>query len=398
MNAQEWRAVFALGALYALRMLGMFMVLPVFALHASTLPQPAQPWQIGLAIGVYGLTQALLQIPLGMASDRFGRKPVIVFGMLVFAAGSWLAGATDDISWIIAGRALQGAGAISAAVAALLADVTRDSVRTTAMAILGAGMGLAFVLALVLGPLVAGWIGVDGIFRMTAVLALLSLPLLLLGVPTPRPLPPESSSLRAVLADPQLLRLDAGIFLLHAGMTAVFTVVPLAIAQTLGLASADHWKLYLPVLLLSLGPVFPLIRYAERGGRLKAVFLAVVALLAGALALAAAGHDTAPVLVAALLLYFIAFNFLEGALPSMISRLAPPAHKGAALGVYSSAQFLGAFAGGMLGGLALQYGGIGGALAAAALLPIIWLVVAAGMGPVAASPPPAARAEDGIRI
>ncbi len=392
MNALEWRAVFALGALYALRMLGMFMVLPVFALYAADLPEPAQPWQIGLAIGIYGLTQALLQIPMGMASDRFGRKPVIVAGMLVFAAGSWLAGATDDIGWIIAGRALQGAGAVSAAVAALLADVTRDSVRTLAMAILGAGMGLAFVLALVLGPLVAGWIGLEGIFQMTAVLALLSLPVLLLGVPSAPALAPQRGSLRAVLADPQLLRLDVGIFLLHACMTAVFTVVPLAIVQTLGLASAEHWKLYLPVLLLSLAPIFPLIRYAERGGRFKTVFISVVVLLAGALALAAIGHEIGAVLVAALLLYFVAFNFLEGALPSMISRRAPVAQKGAALGVYSSAQFLGAFAGGMLGGLALQYGGIGGALAAAVLLPIIWLAVAAGLAA------PAARADTRIRI
>ena len=392
MNAQEWRAVFALGALYALRMLGMFMILPVFALYAGELTEPAQPWQIGLAIGIYGLTQALLQIPMGMASDRFGRKPVIVAGMLVFAAGSWLAGATDDIAWIIAGRALQGAGAVSAAVAALLADVTRDAVRTLAMAILGAGMGLAFILALVLGPLVAGWIGVDGIFQMTAILALLSLPVLMFGVPTAPALAPQRGSLRAVLADPQLLRLDIGIFLLHACMTAVFTVVPLAIVQTLGLASAEHWKIYLPVLLLSLAPVFPLIRYAERSGRFKTVFVAIVALLAASLALAAIGHRIAAVLVAALLLYFIAFNFLEGALPSMISRLAPAAQKGAALGIYSSAQFLGAFAGGMLGGLTLQHGGVGGALAAAVLLPIIWLAVAAGLAP------PAARAENGIRI
>jgi MFS family permease len=185
MNALEWRAVFSLGALYALRMIGMFMVLPVFALYAGTLDGGAQGWQIGVAIGIYGLTQALLQIPMGMASDRWGRKPVIVFGMLVFALGSAWAGYADSIGGVIAGRALQGAGAISAAVAALLADVTRPQVRTTAMAILGAGMGLAFVLALVLGPVVAGQIGVDGIFWLTAALALLGIPLVLLGVPTP---------------------------------------------------------------------------------------------------------------------------------------------------------------------------------------------------------------------
>lgn len=391
MNALEWRAVFALGALYALRMLGMFMVLPVFALYARDLPEPAQPWQIGLAIGIYGLTQALLQIPMGIASDRFGRKPVIVLGMLVFAFGSWVAGATDQIGWIILGRALQGAGAVSSAVAALLADVTRDSVRTTAMAILGAGMGLAFVLALVLGPVVAGWVGVDGIFRLTCVLALLSLPVLLFGVPTPETGQTRAGGLRLVLADPQLLRLDGGIFLLHACMTAVFTVVPLAIVETLGLASAEHWKLYLPVLLLSLIPVFPLIRRAERSGRFKLAFLGAIAVLAAALALAAFGHAIAPALVLALLLYFVGFNFLEGALPSLISRMAPPAQKGAALGVYSSAQFLGAFAGGTLGGLFLQHGGIGGALAAAAVLPILWIAIAVKLAP------PEARADGGVR-
>jgi MFS family permease len=381
MNAQEWRAVFALGAIYALRMIGMFMILPVFALYARELPVPAQAWQAGLAIGIYGLTQAILQIPMGMASDRFGRKPVIVIGMLIFAAGSWLAGATQDIHWIIAGRALQGAGAVSSAVAALLSDVTRDSVRTTAMALLGAGMGLAFVLALVLGPVVAGFVGVDGIFQLTALLALLSLPVVLFGVPTPEAPPARSGSLRAVLADPQLLGLNGGIFLLHATMTAVFTVVPLAIVETLQLASAQHWKLYLPVLMISLVPVFPLIRYAEHGGRYKKSFMLAIVTLGLAMLLAAAGHGVMPVLIAALLLYFIGFNFLEGALPSLISKMAPPAQKGAALGVYSSAQFLGAFAGGSLGGLSLQLGGIGGGFAAALVFPLLWLLIARGLKP-----------------
>lgn len=385
MNALEWRAVLALGAIYALRMIGMFMVLPVFALYAGALPEPAQPWQIGLAIGIYGLSQACLQIPMGMASDRFGRKPVIVLGMIVFAAGSWVAGATQQIEWMIIGRALQGAGAVSSAVAALLADVTRDQVRTTAMAILGAGMGLAFVLALVLGPIVAGWIGVDGLFQMTAILALLSLPVLLFAVPTPAEPGQTAGRLRDVLANTQLLGLDAGIFLLHACMTAVFTVAPLAIVETMGLQSAEHWKLYLPVLVLSLVPVFPLIRIAEKRDRFKPAFIGAIATLAVALGLAATQHAVPALLALALLLYFIGFNFLEGALPSLISRKAPPEQKGAALGVYSSAQFLGAFAGGTLGGLALQRGGIGMAFAAAALLPVIWLGIASRLAPPAAA-------------
>ncbi|MEQ1439431.1 MFS transporter [Fontimonas sp. SYSU GA230001] len=392
MNAQEWRAVFALGALYALRMIGMFMVLPVFALYARELPVPAQAWQAGIAIGIYGLTQAIVQIPMGIASDRYGRKPVIVVGMLIFAAGSFLAGSTREIEWIIAGRALQGAGAVSSAVAALLADVTRDSVRTMAMAILGAGMGLAFVFALVLGPVVAGWIGVDGIFLLTGILALLSLPVVLLGVPTPPRTVEREGDLRTVLADAQLLRLDAGIFLLHACMTAVFTTVPLAIVETLGLPSAEHWRVYLPVLVLSLVPVFPLIRSAERAGHFKPAFVGAIGLLAVALTLAAAGHQSVVILVGALLLYFTGFNFLEGALPSLISRIAPPAQKGAALGVYSSAQFLGAFAGGTLGGFALQHGGIGGAFAAAIALPVIWLGLAAKLAA------PVRQAGEGVRV
>ncbi|MDD3763291.1 MAG: MFS transporter [Nevskiales bacterium] len=392
MNALEWRAVFSLGAVYALRMIGMFMVLPVFALYARALPVPAEPWQIGLAIGIYGLTQALLQIPMGMASDRFGRKPVIMLGMLLFAAGSWLAGATQQIEWIVLGRALQGAGAVSSAVAALLADVTRDQVRTTAMAILGAGMGLAFVLALVLGPLVSGWIGVDGIFQMTAVLAVLSLPVVLFAVPTPTEAKTSAGRLREVLADGQLLRLDAGIFILHACMTAVFTAAPLAIAETLELTSSEHWKLYLPVLLLSLIPVFPMIRIVERSGRLKPAFIGAICVLALALATASVGHLVPALLVGALLLYFIGFNFLEGALPSLISRKAPPQQKGAALGVYSSAQFLGAFAGGTLGGFALQRGGIGAAFAVAAILPLLWLGVASKLVP------PVAAAEQQTQI
>lgn len=382
MNPTEWRAVFSLGALYALRMIGMFMVLPVFALYAGTLQGGAQPWQIGLAIGIYGLTQALLQIPIGIASDRYGRKPVIALGMLVFALGSVLAALAQTIEGVTAGRALQGAGAISAAVAALLADVTRPQVRTTAMAILGSGMGLAFVLALVLGPVVAGFIGVHGIFWMTALLALASIPLVLWGVPTPEIAAGARGRLRQALADPQLLRLDGGIFVLHACMIALFTAAPFAIVETLGLPGPAHWKVYLPVLLLSLLPVFPLIRWAEHGGRFKAVFLGAIVLLALSLSLAAAAHAQVAPLLLALLLFFAAFNFLEGALPSMISRRVGPESRGAALGVYSTAQFLGGGAGGLIGGFALQHWGLGGVFAAAAALPAIWVCFAFGLAPL----------------
>ncbi|SFF58569.1 Predicted arabinose efflux permease, MFS family [Fontimonas thermophila] len=396
MNAQEWRAVLGLGALYALRMIGMFMILPVFQPFAAGLPGGDRPWLVGLAMGIYGLTNALLQIPLGIASDRYGRKPVIYLGMAVFALGSVIAGAADSIGWILVGRALQGAGAVSSAVAALLADVTRESVRTTAMAILGAGMGLSFILALVTGPIVSGWIGVSGIFYLTAVLALLSLPVVFFGVPTPELPSVRAGGFRAVLTDGQLLRFDAGIFLLHGTMYALFLGAPLAIVQTLGLPAERHWQVYLPVLLLSIVPVFPLIRWAEGRGHAKAVFLAAIAVLSCALGLAALLHRSPGGLLGALLLFFVAFNYLEGALPSMISRRAPSAHKGAALGVYSSAQFLGAFAGGTVGGVALQHGGIPGVFAAAALLPLIWLGLALRVQiPQPVAPPLDAGARNG---
>ncbi len=376
MNPLEWRAVLSLGAVYALRMLGMFMILPVFALYAGTLAVPAQPWQIGLAIGVYGLTQACLQIPLGMASDRWGRKPVIVLGMLVFAFGSLVAARATQIEWIIVGRALQGAGAVSSAVAALLADSTRDSVRTMAMAILGAGMGMAFVLALVLGPVISGWIGVDGIFMMTAVLAVLSLPVIVYAVPTPAVNTEGEGQLRDVFADARLVDLNIGIFLLHACMTALFTTAPLAVVATLQLEAPAHWKLYLPVLLLSLVPVFPLIRWAsDNPQRGPLLFRCAIGLLALALIMALLDYTDPAILVLALLLFFVGFNYLEGALPSLISRMAPPRQKGAALGAYASSQFLGAFAGGVLGGLALQHGGTVGGFALAAAMPLLWLAL-----------------------
>jgi MFS family permease len=386
MNPLEWRATIGLGALYALRMAGMFMILPVFALYAAGLPGPVAPWQIGFAMGAYGLTNAILQIPLGMASDRYGRKPVIYLGMVIFALGSVLAGTADSIGWITAGRALQGAGAVSSAVSALLADVTRPAVRTTAMAIVGAGMGLAFILALVAGPIVAGLIGVKGIFYLTGVLALASLPIVAFGVPTPLLLTGPASGFRAVLADAQLLRLDGGIFLLHAVMYALFLAAPHAIVDTLHLPAERHWQLYLPVLLVSIVPVFPLIRWAEGHGRAKPVFLGAIATLGIALVVAAVGHASAPGLIAALLLFFVAFNYLEGALPSMISRLAPPDRKGAALGLYSSAQFLGAPFGGLLGGLALARGGPAATFAAAAALPLIWLLLSVKFVPPSTAP------------
>ena len=385
MNALEWRAVGGLSLVYALRMIGMFMVLPVLALYARDLPVPATEMQIGLAIGLYGLTQAALQIPLGWLSDRIGRRTVVVAGMLVFALGSFIAARADSIEGVLLGRAVQGMGAVSAAVSAWLADVTRNEVRTTAMAILGVGMGVAFILALVLGPVLAGWVGVPGLFALTGVAALLSLPVVLWAVPVAPRLPPVRGGLGKTLASATLMRLNGGILLLHATMAALFVAAPLALVDTLGLPMAAHWKVYLPVLLLSILPVFPIIRASEKRGRMPLVFVGAIALLASALGLMAAGAETGALLVGALLLFFVAFNFLEGALPSLISRAAPPAYKGAALGVYASGQFLGGFSGGLLGGIALGWGGVTAVFAAAAVLPLLWLVFAGQARPVAAT-------------
>jgi MFS family permease len=394
MNALEWRAVVGLGAVYALRMVGMFMVLPVFALYAAGLPGDISDLQIGLAIGAYGLTQAFLQVPFGMASDRWGRKPVIVVGMLLFAAGSFIAGATDDIHWILFGRVVQGAGAVSSAVAALLADVTRPQVRTVAMAILGVGMGVSFILAMVLGPIVSGWIGVDGIFELTGVLALLAIPMVIWMVPPAPKVSGKAEGFRAALADGQLLRLDGGILLLHACMTALFVAAPFAILETLALESAEHWKVYLPVLLLSIIPVFPLVRWAEGRGHARAVFLAAIALLSFGLAAAGLLHASVAGLLFALLVFFIAFNYLEGSLPSMISRMVRPDQKGAALGVYSTAQVLGGGLGGPLGGLALHHWGVAGVFCAAAVLPLLWLTFAVKLVPPVHQPADPADARD----
>ena len=380
----ERRAALALASLYALRMLGLFLILPVFQLYADGLIG-ATPLLAGLAIGAYGLSQALLQIPFGLLSDRYGRKPVIIVGLLIFAAGSVLAASAEHILWVIAGRALQGAGAIAAALVALAADLSRDEQRTKVMAIIGVSIGLSFALALVLGPLLNARIGVPGIFWLTAVLALLGIAIVVLAVPQPTRRSAARDTLalpgqfHRVLHDGQLLRLDAGIFALHLVLTATFVALPLALRDSIGLSADDHWMLYLPVLALSLGFMVPGIILAERRGRPKpALLAAVVALIASELSLLQ-WHDSLLAVALALTVFFTSVNLLEALLPSLVSRLAPADAKGTALGVYSSSQFLGAFCGGVLGGWTHGVYGLGGAFAIAALVALLWLALAAGM-------------------
>ena len=384
MTPLERRAAVSLAGIFSLRTLGLFMILPVFALHAGDY-RGATPSLMGLAIGAYGVTQSLLQIPFGLLSDRLGRKRVIAAGLLLFAAGSVVAALAASIWMVIAGRALQGTGAIAAAVMALAADLTREEQRTKAMAIIGMSIGLSFSLALVAGPALDAWIGVSGIFWLTALLALGGLAVLAKVVPDPvvsrvhRDAEPVPAQFLRVLRDRELLRLDFGILTLHMILTASFVVLPLVLRDELGLAGDRHWWLYLPVLLASVATMVPFIILAERKRRMKPVFLgAISALLVAELGLAEFHHSLFGV-VSFLLVFYVGFNILEATLPSLISRTAPPDSKGTAMGFYSSSQFLGAFLGGALGGVIHQHYSTTAVFAACALAGALWLLLAAPM-------------------
>ena len=383
MTPRERAATLTLASLFALRMFGLFIILPVFALHAETLPGGDDRALVGVALGAYGLTQALLQLPFGYASDRFGRKPAIVVGLVIFALGSAVAAAAPDIGWTIAGRALQGAGAISAAVLAFTADVTRAQVRTRAMAVIGMTIGATFALSLVAGPLLQQAIGVPGIFALTALLALAGIALIVRVPDADKPArgAGEVAGWREVLADRQLVRLDYGIFALHAVLMALFVQVPFALRDA-GVAGDAHWKIYLLVLAIAVLVVVPLLRYADQATRGKWIFNAgVVTLAIGQLLLAVA--STVPMLIAGLATFFAAFCLLEATLPSMVSKFAPPQWRGTAVGVYSTLQFLGAFVGGSVGGALAQHAGASAVFGFGVALTLVWLAASATM---AASP------------
>ena len=380
MTALERRSVSSLALLYSFRMLGLFMVVPILSLYASDLPG-ATPGLIGLAMGVYGLTQALLQIPLGWLSDRVGRKPVIVGGLLLFALGSVLAATADSLWGIIFGRAIQGSGAIAATVMALVADLTSTEQRTKAMALVGMSIGLSFAVALVLGPVLAAAGGLPMVFWLTALLAFGGIAIVVLLVPAPTPLAGGHSDVGArpalfgrTLRDPALLRLNFGVFSLHFILMACFLVVPGALEQLAGVDRAHHWQVYLPVLALSIVGMVPLMRMAERGGRPREMFLCGIGLLAVALPVLdlAAGPL---VFFAGLWLFFTGFNYLEATLPSQVSKTVFAGGKGTALGIYSTCQFLGTFAGGAGGGWLLQHSGQLGLLGVCLLLAATWFLL-----------------------
>lgn len=384
MTAAERRAVGTLAAIFSLRLFGLFAILPVFTLYAAGLAGATET-RVGLALGAYGLTQAFLQIPYGALSDRFGRKPLILAGLLVFAAGSVLAAVADTIWWMLAGRALQGAGAIAAVVIALAADLTRESQRTKAMALIGMTIGATFLLSLVLGPVLKGWIGVPGIFWLTAGLALLGIAALARvprPVTVPRAAAPSGKQLLGVLREPALWRLDAGIFILHAGLTAMFVVLPVVLVEEAGLDPDHHWRVYLPVILASVAGMLPLVWFSSRRHLIRPIFMVALVLVLAAEGLLFGAHARFPWLVAGLWLYFVGFNVLEALLPSLVSRLAPPQAKGAAVGVYNSFEFLGVFAGGALGGWLHGTFGVEAVFLAAGGLVILWLAIVATAPPL----------------
>ncbi len=384
MNSLEKRGTFSLAGIYGFRMLGLFMILPVFAIYAQEL-KGVTPALMGLALGAYGLTMAILQIPFGMLSDRVGRKPVIAFGLVLFAAGSVVAATSDDIWGVIVGRALQGSGAIAAVVMALLTDFTREHERTKAMAILGISIGASFVLALMIGPVLENLIGVQGLFWLTAMLALFGLGLLFTVVPDPlqhiekQKKAPAGQALFKILSHKELLRLDIGILIQHAIMMAMFTALPFILHDVIHLNKSEHAWFYVVVLMASVLFMGPMVMAAERRNKMKFIFMSSVALLiSGQLVLGL--YQTSVYSVAfGLLLFFIGFNVLEACLPSLISRVSPSESKGTAMGVYSSSQFFGAFLGGALGGSCYGAWGAQVLFICCASIASVWFIIALGM-------------------
>ncbi|MBV2130378.1 MFS transporter [Arsukibacterium indicum] len=382
LNAIEKRAALALALVFATRMLGLFMLLPVFALYGSELVGYSPLW-IGLAIGAYGLTQAILQIPFGWLSDKIGRHKVMLLGLALFAAGSVVAALADSVYMVTFGRILQGAGAIAGAVLALAADLTRDEQRPKVMAIIGASIGLSFALAMILGPLLAKWAGLSGVFWFTAVLACCAMLIVALLVPKSVSKAPVAETLAVpatllnMLKHRQLLQLDIGVLLLHLMLTAMFVALPLLLSQY-QLAAEQHWQVYLPVLVASFVLMVPMMIIAMRRQQEKGYFLVAISLLIIAMLLAYIATDLWW-LIAALLLFFTGFNFLEASLPAMVSRVAPAGQRGSAMGIYSSSQFFGAFAGGIIGGLVAEQFSFLMVFAVLAGIGLIWLLIARTM-------------------
>lgn len=359
MNSVEKRAILGVGGIFALRMVGLFMIVPVFSVYGNDYAH-ATPFLIGLAVGIYGLGQAIFQIPMSLAADKFPRKPIIFLGLIMFAIGGIIAANATDIYEVIIGRALAGSGAVSAVLMALLADVTREEMRTKAMATMGLTIGTSIMLAFAFGPLLVGSLGISGLFWLTAGFAVLAMVLLLM-VPTPLRVLKHNldnksicEQLATVLRIGDLNRLHIGVFALHLTMTAIFVILPHQLNEVLGLSVHQQGMVYLPLLFVGFAIAIPFIIIAEKQRKMRQVFLGAIALMTAALALLAFGSQVGVGIIFGLLLYFMGFNLLEATIPSWISKRAPVANKATAMGLNSSSQFLGAFAGGAMGGLLLS--------------------------------------------
>ncbi len=382
LNTLEKRTAVSLASVFAIRMLGLFMLMPIMAIYGQSLEGVSPLW-IGLAIGAYGLTQAAFQIPMGWLSDKYGRRRIIVLGLVIFAIGSVIAGLAEDIVTVTIGRAIQGMGAIASAVLALAADVTREEQRPKVMAVIGMCIGLSFSVALVLGPMVAESFGLSGVFYLTAVLAIVGIVVVLTLVPNSvtkaksGEITASSSQLFTMMCNRQLLRLDFGVLVLHLMMTSMFIAIPVLFSNS-GFLVSDHWAAYLPILLLSFVFMVPMLIIAAKKGQEKQFFLvAIVMLIMASVGLAIQTDFTT--IIAMLFVFFIGFNFLEASLPAHVSRISPAGQKGTAMGVYSSSQFLGAFFGGITGGYVAETFGFSYLFASNAALALLWFVFASGM-------------------
>jgi MFS family permease len=378
MSAPEVRATVSLAAIFALRMLGLFMIMPVFSVYAKTIPGGDNVLLVGIALGAYGVTQSLLYIFYGWISDKIGRKPVIAAGLVIFAIGSFVAAGAHDMTWIIVGRVIQGMGAVSSAVLAFIADLTSEQNRTKAMAMVGGSIGLSFAVAIVGAPVVFHWLGMSGLFTLVGVFSIVAVGVVLWVVPdAPKPVHVRAP-FSEVLHNVELLRLNFGVLVLHATQTALFLVVPRLLVDA-GLPVAAHWKIYLPVMGLSFVLMVPAIIAAEKKGKMKAVVVSAIGLiLIGQLLLGSLAHTIA-IVAGVLFVYFLGFNILEASQPSLVSKLAPGTRKGAATGVYNTTQSLGLALGGVVGGWMLKHDGASAVFYTCSGLVACWLIIAANM-------------------
>ena len=381
MSPLEIKSSVLLASIYSLRMLGIFLILPIFSIYASELSGSPTQFQIGLAFGIYGLTQAIFQIPFGMTSDRLGRKPVIYFGLLLFIIGSFIAGISEQIEGIIIGRAIQGAGAISAVLTAFLSDLTSDKSRTKGMAIIGASIGLTFALSLIISPILNKLIGVPGIFLLMAVLAFIALGVVkfFIDEPLQKNKSENTFDIKSILKNFDLNRLNFGIFTLHASQISMFMAIPFYLINQGDIPLDQHWLVYLPVLAISFIFIVPMILISEKKNKSKESFIFSIALLLVTQFLFIYFADGIDGIIIALIFYFIAFNYLEASLPSLVSKLAPIQRRGLALGVYNTSQSLGIFVGGSFGGLIANFYGYQGTFLFCSSLIMIWLILSISM-------------------